>query len=180
MSFEFKTTPYPYQETIWEATRDKKAHALFMEQGTGKSKVDIDSAAWLYHKGKVENLLIVAPSGVHRNWIKDEIPKHLPDNIKRLTHSYQTTKAKTRKHKDAIFDLMQYRNGLGVLAMSYDSFMTKQGKETAWEFMKKKKLLYTLDESTRIKDPTAKRTKALMKSAGYADYKRILTGTPRS
>lgn len=178
MSFEFKTKPYEYQKKIWEDTRDKKAHALFMEQGTGKTKVDIDTVGWLYHKKKVENLLVIAPSGVHRNWIVDEIPKHLPDNIKRLTHSYQTTKAKTRKHKDSMYDLLTYKQGLGVLAMSYDSFMTKEGKEAAWEFMKKKKLMYTLDESARIKDPTRKRTKAILKSADYADYKRILTGTP--
>ena len=178
MSFEFKTKPYKYQEIIWEDTKDKKAHALFMEQGTGKTKVDIDTVGYLYHQGKVENLLVVAPSGVHRNWIVDEIPKHLSDNIKRLTHSYSTTKSKTRKHKDAISDLMTYDQGLAVLAMSYDSFMTKPGKQVAWDFMKKKKLLYTLDESARIKDPDTKRTKALLKSANYADYKRILTGTP--
>jgi SNF2 family DNA or RNA helicase len=178
LNFEFKTNPYDFQMIIWDDTKERKSHALFMEQGTGKSKVDIDTAAWLYCKEKVENLLVIAPSGVHRNWVKDEIPKHLPDNIKRLTHSYQTSKAKTRKHKEAIYDLMGYREGLSVLAMSYDSFMTKAGKETAWDFMKKKKLLYTLDESTRIKDPGAKRTEALLKSAQYADYKRILTGTP--
>lgn len=176
--FEFKTEPFPFQKEIWDKTKDEKAYALFMEQGTGKTKVSLDTVGWQYYKKNVENLLVTAPSGVHRNWVVDEIPKHLPDCCKPLCVSYQTNRANTRIQKEAVEDLLRYRNGLGVLAMSYDSFVTPAGKKVVWEFMQKKKLMHVLDESTRIKNPKAARTKAIMKSGGYSDYRRILTGTP--
>lgn len=178
MAYNFKTEPYPFQRTIWEDTKDKKTHALFMEQGTGKTKVTLDTVGWQYHLNHVKNLMVVAPSGVHRNWVADEIPKHLPDGIPRMLVSYQTNRAGTRMQKEALDSLMRYSKGLSVLAMSYDAFMTQSGKNAAWEFMKKKKLMHVLDESTRIKNPKADRTKVVMKSGPYSDYRRILSGTP--
>ena len=176
--FDFKTKPYPYQYEIWDKTKEMKVHALFMEQGTGKTKINIDTVAWQYAREQIENLLVIAPSGVHRNWIVNEIPKHLPDNIPRLMVSYQTNKASTRHYQDAIDDLLGYTQGLGILAMSYDAFLTKQGKQTVWDFMKKKKLMYVVDESTHIKNPSTKRTKAILASGTYAQMKRIASGTP--
>ena len=176
--FEFKTKPFPYQKEIWNKTKDEKCHALFMEQGTGKTKVTLDTVAWLYEKGLVKNLLVVAPSGVHRNWVVDEIPKHLPNGIPRRMLTYQSSKASTKAQQNKLYDLLDYKKGLAVLAMSYDAFITKAGKEAAWKFMKRKKLMYVLDESTRIKNPKARRTKAILKSGDFSDYKRILTGTP--
>lgn len=178
MEFSFKTEPFPYQHKIWEETKDKQAWALFMEQGTGKTKVTLDTVAWQYHKKQVHNLLVLAPSGVHRNWVTDEIPKHVPEWIPWQAVSYQTSKAKNAKQRYALEELMGKKAGLSVLAMSYDAFMTKDGKAAAWEFMKKGQLMYVLDEATRIKNPKAQRTKAVMKSGEYTDRKRILTGTP--
>lgn len=178
MSYNFKTKPFPYQKEIWDKTKDEKTHALFMEQGTGKTKVALDTVGWQYSKGNVKNLLVVAPSGVHRNWIMDETPKHLPDEIPRLAVSYQTNRATTKVQREALDDLMRYKKGLAILAMSYDAYVTPAGKKVVWEFMKKQKLLHVLDESTRIKNPKAVRTKAIMKSGAYSDYRRILSGTP--
>ena len=178
MSYEFKTKPFPFQFDIWDKTKDEKVHALFMEQGTGKTKVSLDTVGWLHHKKKVDNLLVVAPSGVHHNWTTDETPKHLPDCIARKAVSYQTNRATTRLQKDALDDLMRYKKGLSILSMSYDAFVTPAGKKVVWDFMKKHKLMHILDESTRVKNPKAVRTKAIMKSGAYSDYRRILSGTP--
>ena len=52
-----------------------------MEQGTGKTKVIIDNFSHLYYKGYVDAVFVIAPNGVHRNWINDEIPKHMPDAV---------------------------------------------------------------------------------------------------
>ena len=35
----------------------------------------------LYDEGKIEGAIIVAPKGVYKNWIEQEIPTHLPEHI---------------------------------------------------------------------------------------------------
>ena len=37
-----------------------------MEQGTGKTKVALDTAAYLYLNGKIDTLVVIAPNGVHQ------------------------------------------------------------------------------------------------------------------
>ncbi len=52
-----------------------------MEMGTGKSKVVVDTMALLFEAGHIDTVLILAPKGVYDNWIRSEIPRHLPDRI---------------------------------------------------------------------------------------------------
>jgi len=51
MKYEFKTQPYQHQKDALVASWNKREYALFMEMGTGKSKVLIDNMAILYGKG---------------------------------------------------------------------------------------------------------------------------------
>lgn len=41
-------------------SRDQQEFGLFMEQGTGKTKVIIDTAAYLYGKGEIDCFVIIA------------------------------------------------------------------------------------------------------------------------
>ena len=77
MNYKFKTKPYKHQLTALEKSVDKKEYGYFMEMGTGKSKVLVDNMAILYDKGKINGALIIAPKGVYRNWLEQEIPIHL-------------------------------------------------------------------------------------------------------
>ena len=67
MDYRFKTEPYAHQLKALAACHKKENYALFMEMGTGKSKVLIDNIAMLYDQGKINAALIVAPKGVYRN-----------------------------------------------------------------------------------------------------------------
>lgn len=175
----FKTEPFPHQLDVWRESRDMESFALLLEMGTGKSKITIDTAAWLYHKGEIDGLLVVAPNGVHRNWTDTEVPKHLPDDIPYFGHCHTSAKAKNKKVIAARTEQLQFQ-GLAVLVMGYEAFITESGKQVSWQFLKNRKVLFVLDESTRIKSPSAKRTKAILKAAEFAKYRRILTGTPVS
>ena len=77
--FIFKTRPFDHQRKAFYLSRDKESFALLMEQGTGKTKVVIDNAAYLYGQGKITALVVIAPNGVHRNWLSKEIPDHMPE-----------------------------------------------------------------------------------------------------
>ena len=81
MKYKFKLQPYEHQLTALKKSWDKEEYALFMDMGTGKSKVLIDNMCILYDQGKLEGCLIVAPKGVYRNWEQGELPTHMPDHV---------------------------------------------------------------------------------------------------
>jgi SNF2 family DNA or RNA helicase len=122
-------------------------------------------------------MLVIAPPGVTTNWTVDEVPNHLPDDVPVLSHAYVTQSAKTKWHRNEIQALLAFE-GLSFLAMSYNAFMTNEGRRTAESFFARRKVFYVLDESHRIKNPGAKRTKSIVATGRRTPYKRILTGTP--
>ena len=60
--------------------------------------------------------------------------------------------------------------------MNVEAFSTKKGVEFAYKFLRTHKTLMTIDESTTIKNPSAKRTKSILMLGKQAKYRRILTG----
>ena len=65
--YRFKTKPYEHQLQALEKSWAQDTYALFMEMGTGKSKVLVDNIAMLYDRGAVRGALIIAPKGVYKN-----------------------------------------------------------------------------------------------------------------
>lgn len=173
--------PFSHQREHLENHVRKKSWGLLWEQGTAKTKPIIDTASILYMEGEIDGLLVVAPPGVERNWNTDEIPKHIPPEIALDTRVavFSTAKKATQAHKRAMNAILSHR-GLAVLLISYNAFMTKEGKDLIWKFLQKRQVLYVLDEAHNIKSPNAKRTKSINASSRYAKFKRILTGTPIS
>ena len=176
MKYKFKTKPYDHQVTALEKSWDKEEYAYFMEMGTGKSKVLVDNIAMLYDKGKINGALIIAPKGVYRNWFRQEIPNHLPCHI---DHHVSIWTATTSKAKDKEYQLL-FETGfdLHILIMNVEAFSTKKGLEFATKFLNCHNSLMAVDESTTIKTPSAKRTKAILNLGKIALYRRILTGSP--
>lgn len=154
--------------------------ALFMEQGTGKTWTILADAERLYAAGKIDALLVIAPKGVHTNWINREIPAHMdvPHIIARAWKS-----GGGKRHRASLDALLKPRDvgeplPLRVLAMNIDAIMTKDGYDFARRFLLVTRALIAIDESSRIKNPDAGRTKALMRLRPMAEYTRIASGTP--
>ena len=104
MHYKFKTKPYGHQLIALEKSWQKKVYALFMEMGTGKTKVTLDNLAMLYDKGKVNGALIVAPKGVYKTWYSQEIPTHMPTHIRYKLVLWQATiNQKQKKRLDTLF-----------------------------------------------------------------------------
>ena len=180
-SYEHQVEPFEHQRLHLQNNLKKKAWGLLWEQGSAKTKPIIDTAAIHYQAGNINGLLVVAPPGVERNWNTDEIPKHMPPDVAldTLVQVFKTAKKHTQAHKRAMESLFTH-DGLAVLLISYNAFMTKEGKALVARFLRNKEVLYVLDESHNIKTPNAKRTKSIVASGKYAKYRRILTGTPIS
>lgn len=170
IAYQFKTRPYADQLTAFERSRDETAYAYFMEMGTGKTKVTLDNAAWLYQCGLIDTVLIIAPNNVHRQWIEEQLPLHLPDHIETLTHIWKVGRPSS--------DLMKSTNKLRILAINFEGTITDLGGSVCLQFLKSGRALLVVDESHKIKNYKAKRTKAITAFGRLAAYRRILTGTP--
>ena len=176
MKYKFKTKPYKHQITALDNSWDKQEYGYFMEMGTGKSKVLVDNMAMLYDKGKINGALIIAPKGVYTNWFSQEIPNHLVSHIKpkMVLWTALTSKIKDKEYQQ----LFEPNFDLHILIMNVEAFSTKKGVEFAYKFLQSHKTLMAVDESTTIKNPTAKRTKSILMLGRQAKYRRILTGSP--
>ena len=81
-------------ETSW----NREVYALFMEMGTGKTKVLIDNMSMHYDNGKIDGALIIAPKGVMGTWYRQELPTHLVDHVENKAVMWQSniTKSQSR------------------------------------------------------------------------------------
>ena len=174
--FLFKTKPYAHQLECLEACHDKKNFAIFAEMGCGKSKILIDNIVWLYQQGEIDTVVIVAPKGVYINWVRSELPRHMPDEIDYEVYTWRTNPNKTEGAK--LVEGITARDKLRILVVNVEGFATKKLPSYCELFTKNSKAMIAVDESTSIKNPKAKRTKALVRIGAVASYKRILTGSP--
>ena len=176
MNYKFKLKPYKHQLTALEKSWNKQTYAYFMEMGTGKTKVLIDNMSMLYDKGKIDGALIIAPKGVVKTWYEQELPTHLPKHIENVTVLWQPNITKTQQEK--LESLFEIETALHILIMNVEAFSTDKGVNFASKFLNSHKCLMAIDESTTIKNPTAKRTKSIVGLSKNSKYRRIMTGSP--
>jgi len=181
MEYTHKLKPFPHQEEEFLNSRDLSTHAILWEQGTGKSKLIIDTACWQFMHGVIDCVVVVAPNGVHRNWIEQEIFEHIPDNVRKNSYAlaYVGARSKTQKHKRAV-ELLLNNDGLSWFAIGYEAWNTKNGKAALLQLFNRRKVFLVLDESHSIKNPDSKRSKSIIMASDYATTRRILSGTPIS
>ena len=176
MNYKFKTKPYAHQLKALEMSWNKEVFAYFMEMGTGKSKVLLDNISMLYDKGKINGALIIAPKGVYKNWFDSEIPTHLVNHINKEVVLWQALI--NQKQQDKLDTLFKPEVDLHILLMNVEALSTKKGFDFAYKFLVSHNALIAVDESTTIKNPSAKRSKNILKLASLSKYRRILTGSP--
>ena len=176
MNYKFKTKPYKHQLTALEKSWNRETYAYFMEMGTGKTKVLIDNASMLYDKGKINGVLIIAPKGVIGTWYNQELPSHLPNHIENVTILWQSNI--TKKQRENLESLFEVEESLHILIMNVEAFSTTKGVDFAKKFLSCHETLMAIDESTTIKNPSAKRTKSIIDLSEMAKYRRIMTGSP--
>lgn len=178
---KYKTKPYAHQLACLSEFGPKEYWALLAEMGTGKTWIIINNIAELWAAGEVNSVLVFAPNGVHLNWQNIEIPAHMPDWVRHTMAAWKANPNKKEKSSiDALFgskDSTQLR----IFAMNWEALQSERGFAAAKQFcLGSSKLMIVGDESTFIKNPSAARTKALMKLKKYSSYRRIMNGTPVS
>jgi hypothetical protein len=180
--FPYKHPPYDHQLKANVLARGKIAFGYFMEQGTGKTKTLLDDAADIFlnggQAGKIDTLVIIAPNGVHAQWVNEQIPEHLTTSVP-WAGGY-TVATPTAEEASRLRKAMSFKDGLRVIAIHIDMMSYPKGKALLGEILRSSRAMLVVDESSRIKDSSSKRTKALLELGRLAKYRRILTGTPIS
>jgi SNF2 family DNA or RNA helicase len=175
-TYPFKNKPFVHQQAYLQRFWDSPVAALFADTGTGKSFMLINNASLLYDKGRINGLLIVAPKGVYRNWLKVEIPKHLPDHVVHRIAIWSPTPRKAEQQ--AMDSLFTVTEDLKILIMNVEAFSTPKGTAYAKRFLLAHDGMMAIDESTTIKGHTAQRSKNAVKVGLGAKFRRIMTGSP--
>lgn len=180
--YPFKTSPFKHQLVCWLRQKDETAFPIFSEQGTGKTKMAIDTAAWLYDQDRIDTLVVLAPKGVYLNWADKELPEHMPDHIRYRVGIWSSEGKKAAEESLARLNRRDGNYDLQVLLVNIEALGRDLQHNRCFtflsDFLLSRKAMVVIDESTTIKNPQATRTKALFKLAKLTSYRRILTGNP--
>ena len=173
---KFKTEPYKHQAEVFDLFKDREYHALFMEMGTGKSKVAIDIAAYLYEEGKIGAVLLIAPNGVHYQWYSEQLPEHC--SIPYHSFLWDAKKFDRRHYQVGLKNFEDKNDQIKWFCANVEYFSTAMLISVFKRYLTQHNCFLIVDESTRIKNPKAKRTKNILELSRMAPYRTILTGSP--
>ena len=142
-----------------------KGCAYLMDMGTGKTITTIAVAGTLYNTGNIKRLLVVSPKSIVQVW-QQEFDKFaaFPYSVVVLDGD-GSKKADTIRHMDSL--------GLAVIVVNYESCWRLETEIARW-----RPDMIVCDESSKIKNPQAKCSKALHRLSKNSKYNLILTGTP--
>lgn len=176
---KFKTKPLKHQAVCLQRHGRKPGFALLAEQGTGKTWIIINNIADLWSSGDLDGVIVLAPNGVHTNWIEIELKKHMPDWVRWRGAEWVASPNKAQKR--ALEQLNYAEPGeLRILSMNWEALQHKRSQEFAEKFANSCcRLMVVGDEFSAVKNPDAIRTKFLMKNLRkHSCWRRVMDGTP--
>lgn len=175
--YEFKTTPFQHQRRALQAMRGREFFALLMEMGTGKTKVAIDDIGILLSEDEIDLAIVFAPKGVYKNWVRREIPAHMPsDLLSGIVLGVWESGGGSSENKKTLEKLLHTR---GILVINIEAVSSGDKAMRYIDLlMKNRRVAVYIDESTKIKNHSSNRSKNVMKIGRGAKYRRIMTGSP--
>lgn len=178
LSYRFKLLPRGKQFDVITQSWARPVAALLCRPGTGKSKLIIDTAGLQWLAGMIEALIIVAPDGVHTQWVLEAIPTHMSDDVPWVGGYYSATETRKTAFADLQARLFSRdARPLRVLSVTFDGLQTPRGRKLAHELAVRYRTLVAIDESHRVSNQKAKGYKAARELMTFAKTKRIATGT---
>lgn len=147
-----KTKLYEYQSKAVDKISKLKVGALYMEQGTGKTRTALEIIKNKMDKGKIEVVLWLCPCSVKNN-LKEDIIKHtgeLPTENNIIIRGIESLSSSDRLYLQLL------------------------------ELVKIYKVYFIVDESNLVKNKLAIRTERIIEISSFCKYKMILNGTPIS
>lgn len=145
--------------------RRSKSVAILAEMGTGKTLISIGIAGYLYLQKEINKLLIVAPLSITKVW-EEEFQKFAD-----FDYQLEVLEGPTKEKSETLRNL--FGTKLQVAVVNYESCWRMEKEIALW-----KPDMIICDESSKIKNPQAKQSKALHRLGKISKHNMILTGTP--
>lgn len=186
--FQFTTKPFKHQKECFDVSAEREAFALFGEMGTGKSKVFVDTGVYLHFAGEIDAIVLIAPKSMYHQWVMqpdDDEPgeweKHAPKTLVKCSRRLLWRTGGGVRFNERTKNLLKPREGwIDFVVINTEQFSYDTGA-SQWltKFLKARsgRVLLGVDESTLIKNTQSKRTKRIVALGGYANYRRILSGS---
>jgi SNF2 family DNA or RNA helicase len=166
---QFFVEPWAHQREGFERAKDLSGFGLFYEMGAGKTMTAINILRWKYMQHKrLLRTLILGPPIVGQNWKREfEMHSKVGKNVYCLEGS--------GKKRIETFLKFSRLDQPSAFVTNYESLLMTELYQhlVAWQ-----PEVIVFDESHKLKNLQAKRTKAAIRLADIARYKLILTGTP--
>ena len=175
LKYKFKTKPYRYQiRALNKIFKLDGTAGLFMEMGTGKTKVAIDWAGIGYRNMNVRRVLVICPLSVMGVWER-QIKEHLPF-FARVRLLYGSTKDRSKVIR---FMIKSPQPTQDWMIINYEGIWRGNGRDSIEDLLEKwSPDLVICDEAHRLKSNSAKQSKVAARIGRQASQRLVLTGTP--
>jgi SNF2 family DNA or RNA helicase len=162
--------PMGHQDRMLDLAWGLQSCAWFAKMGTGKTFATIHLAFARYEAGLIDALMIICPSTLRKTWEK-ELKKYATG-----PYDFRIHDAKDKRHGQ--FCRPSTGGPLRILAVSAEGLGVSEGLyDSACGFMQGR-VMVVADESSRFKNPEAKRTQRAIQLGAAATFRLILNGTP--
>ena len=157
-----KYDAFPYQKEAFEAIKDLDYAAVFHEQGLGKTKIAIDLLLYWIEKTSIDTVLVVTKKQLVQNWIR-EFQNHT-------------------SIRPAIIDTNRQNNyyvfsgPARVVITNFETLVSEKDRFVL--YLKTRNVAIIIDESAKLKNPSANLTKVFFELAPLFQKRVIMTGTP--
>jgi hypothetical protein len=175
-----KPADWEHQALEFEVGREKRARALFWSMRTGKSKAVIDKFCYQFGRGKIEGVVILAPNGVHLNWVLNEIPKWAwPENGHHLAFGWETPKRADFEYQDELARLLRH-GGMKWLCVNMEAISHPDCIKAIRAFLAScnRRFALAISEAHHFGHAGTKRTRLARSLGNAAKYVTVETGTP--
>jgi hypothetical protein len=171
---------WAHQANEFKMFREKRARALFWSMRTGKSKAVIDKFCYQFGRGRIEGVVVLAPNGIHLNWMLNEIPKWAwKETGEHKAFGWETPKRADFEQIDGFNALLRH-GGMKWLCVNMEAVSHPDCIKAIRAFLKacNGKIALAISEAHHFGHAGSKRTKMARNLAKVARYVTVETGTP--
>lgn len=188
---DFVYPPFDHQLIEFENHVTDRSRAFLWQMRTGKTKATIDTACHWAVNNDLDAVIVLAPNGVHRNWVERELPRHHWRTVPYRTLYWnsevagQQSEFKTKAQKqerdkwwDGVKEALSDKLKLRWFAFASETVTRDDVRRLIARIMRRcKNVMLVVDESDDYGKPGSKKTKMVRALSKRCKVVRMLTGT---
>lgn len=161
--------PREVQIEALHAAKDKGGFAYFMRQRLGKTWTAYAEFVNLRASNEADIFFLICPNSLKEQWqeaietVDPFTPIHIYDSSRKKFFEHFLSKPKS-----SYIIIINYESMKAFMSANY------------WNIIDTARTYLCADESTKIKEPTKRMSKAALELAAICKYTRVLTGKPRA